>query len=815
MCRIHAFFFVFAHSLFQKVCVSSFHNSFSSFSKDAQREGSDSSVRHTVVPTAIIARLFFLYSAILVNMSPSISTVSSWIWYSRISSVSIHLNVPSHTWRVIYSFVFLSFSRSSFVKWSDAVGAATEPYFCANTVWYASSFSFEYSIYGGRGSCPYSVRKSIIVPHVIENTRHSGIISITVRIYFPIYICVSTPNFFPGRTSASKIFSVRFLRKKISPFSIICVLPVVRLDIIFSRGILEGRTLELLKNITLSSLMCVSRFQNISSVKISPDSFSTIIIFALWWGYTAFSAMRSRGSSYEYAERENCMRKNYLPKYTRRVYVVNIFFFSFFVCESVLSFYYSRMIRSIFFCITLSFLLTACAFSDEATMPSSKATISTGAYEKDMSPEKRLEATKNRRKESTIIRKWDYLLAKNAPNEALTYYLSVIEKIPDDPVVLKKIARAYFLLKDWKNAYVYFVRVPVSELKDSEKKEMFQALFFDDASSTNRKIELERIPVNTVEKTYYTLINDCFIWITECIGFIHFASGSDARLTELKNTLKDAENLTKDAFSIGFSLTIPLYKQWQYSLVRKFALEILRQRSDYSEVRKLLWFAENELGKYSEAKLSLLAYLEFHPKDLEVIAKLWEIYGHLSDYTTANLYLNNAILAGYQPKINLERRLAYNYNTLWDTISMIKVLSYLVQEENAKEEDFSVAISLAIGQKDFLRALSWSEMWVKKFPDSRILPPLLITSLRLNNRGDDALHMISTLSSDIAESPIVLLEKGIILYEKSFFDEAKNLFQKVIAFDETADFALEAQDYINRIDAETASWSTINKWWWF
>ena len=65
--------------------------------------------------------------------------------------------------------------------------------------------------------------------------------------------------------------------------------------------------------------------------------------------------------------------------------------------------------------------------------------------------------------------------------------------------------------------------------------------------------------------------------------------------------------------------------------------------------------------------------------------------------------------------------------------------------------------------------------------------------------------MISTLSSDIAESPIVLLEKGIILYEKSFFDEAKNLFQKVIAFDETADFALEAQDYINRIDAETAS----------
>ena len=63
------------------------------------------------------------------------------------------------------------------------------------------------------------------------------------------------------------------------------------------------------------------------------------------------------------------------------------------------------MIRPIFFCITLSFFLATCGFSDVPDTPSSEAKISTGTYEKDMSPEKRLEATKNRRKESTIIRK--------------------------------------------------------------------------------------------------------------------------------------------------------------------------------------------------------------------------------------------------------------------------------------------------------------------------------------------------------------------------------------------------------------------------
>jgi len=103
--------------------------------------------------------------------------------------------------------------------------------------------------------------------------------------------------------------------------------------------------------------------------------------------------------------------KNCLRKYTRRVGVVNIFFLPF-VCVSLLSFYYGRMIRSILACIIFSFLLSACTFANSPATLSSEVVLSTGAYEKDMSPEKRLETTKSRRKESVIIRKGDYLLSK-------------------------------------------------------------------------------------------------------------------------------------------------------------------------------------------------------------------------------------------------------------------------------------------------------------------------------------------------------------------------------------------------------------------
>lgn len=120
---------------FQKFCTEEEYVPCISRPSFFQRNGSDSSVRQTVVPTATIFFCSFFILAIVSNMLFSISIVSACIWYSRISGVSIPLNVPSPTWSVIYCFSFGIFSRSSRVKWSDAVGAATEPFFFAKAVW--------------------------------------------------------------------------------------------------------------------------------------------------------------------------------------------------------------------------------------------------------------------------------------------------------------------------------------------------------------------------------------------------------------------------------------------------------------------------------------------------------------------------------------------------------------------------------------------------------------------------------------------------------------------------------------------------------
>lgn len=151
-----------------------------------------------------------------------------------------------------------------------------------------------------------------------------------------------------------------------------------------------------------------------------------------------------------------------------------------------------------------------------------------------------------------------------------------------------------------------------------------------------------------------------------------------------------------------------MYEEKMYRLVGMMTAEILVNNPNYFEAKKMRAFALYELGKYSEARDMLLEYFEKNPDDMEVIIRLGEAYTALKDYVSANLYFNNAISAGYKDKTILERRMAYNYAQLGDIEGMTKVLSYLLQEEKVAEDDFAVAVTLAILKNDFKRAYSWA-----------------------------------------------------------------------------------------------------------
>jgi hypothetical protein len=62
----------------------------------------------------------------------------------------------------------------------------------------------------------------------------------------------------------------------------------------------------------------------------------------------------------------------------------------------------------------------------------------------------------DRKKELRTIRKGDYMTLKNNPDQAIAYYLHALEKLPNDIVIKRKIAHSYYIVRDWKNAYLQY-----------------------------------------------------------------------------------------------------------------------------------------------------------------------------------------------------------------------------------------------------------------------------------------------------------------------------------------------------------------------
>jgi tetratricopeptide (TPR) repeat protein len=445
-------------------------------------------------------------------------------------------------------------------------------------------------------------------------------------------------------------------------------------------------------------------------------------------------------------------------------------------------------------------------------------TVSSEIFSKNLSDEQRAQLAKNRIKQIREIRKGDYFTMKNNPDQGLAYYLSVAEKLPDDTVIAKKIAHVYFLKKDWKNAFAFYKKVPLSELKDEEKKEMTTSLFFDE-TQLDRIGAINQIFTNPEDREYYRMVNDCYGGIHVCTQWLSAYTGSNESIRILKNLISESEKISPDISFRNFWLAVRFYEQKMYRLSEKFARDILEGKPDYDEVKKLLGFSLAELGRYHEAKTILIQYAETHPKEYQTIVKLWEITAALGEYAQSNLYLNNAILAGVTPKTELERRLAHNYALLSDTTGMMKVLGYLMQEPDVTEDDAAVAISLALAQGENVRAYSWAELALKKYPKSRIVSWLYLTSLRLMGRGEDGLRFLWELPEDMRTTPIILLEEWILLYERGELDEADSRFEKVLEIDPDADFSLEAQNYRTMIENDKnteKSWSgSESSHWWF
>lgn len=214
---------------------------------------------------------------------------------------------------------------------------------------------------------------------------------------------------------------------------------------------------------------------------------------------------------------------------------------------------------------------------------------------------------------------------KNNPEQAISYYLDALERLPDDIVIKRKLAHTYYLLRDWKNAYKYYSGVPIFDLKDNERNELFGALFFDDTRS-DYITELARYDLDANNLDYYRIVDICYTGIHNCIVNIESYTGTSAQVVSLQRIIINSTQISPDFQYRNFLVAAQFYQDSMYLVVDILTNEILSKRPNYTEVRKLRGFALYELGKYTQARDTLLSYIGENPKDLESIVKLGDIY---------------------------------------------------------------------------------------------------------------------------------------------------------------------------------------------
>jgi tetratricopeptide (TPR) repeat protein len=397
-----------------------------------------------------------------------------------------------------------------------------------------------------------------------------------------------------------------------------------------------------------------------------------------------------------------------------------------------------------------------------------------------------------------IIRKWDYYQARNDALKSVQLYEKAYAQIQDDPKVAVRLASAYFELKEFRKAADIFTKMDVSQFDEPSKLRIIASILLD-PERTDRKEVLSHMNFTAGTKEYVSLVDDCTMQPDQCLQKIRDSSSNDPRVLSLKDTVKNASVTSEDPLYIQALLVGKLFEQKAYLAVRVLGNKILERRPDYRVILKIVGYSDYELGNYTSSASLLERYYTLAPSDVEVAYMLGIVNYYKEDYSTSNLYFNNAVLNGYSPKTELERRLIYNYILLGDTKGAFKIFRYLLDESDVTAEDFEIALFLANQSEEYSKAHLWAQKWRSKFPESANILAFAGGALRRSGDQDEAEGLLRQAILLDGRNAIASLELGRLFIDKKEYDIAKQYLTDAVGFDTEWFFAKEAETVLNSI----------------
>lgn len=422
------------------------------------------------------------------------------------------------------------------------------------------------------------------------------------------------------------------------------------------------------------------------------------------------------------------------------------------------------------------------------------------------------------------IMKWDSYFENNQMLLALNEYLKAFRESPDDSEITKKIALVYFELKKFNQAFDYYSKSQ-DKLNEIEKENMLLSLIYtlDLENKTNIKDVSEKIKwlnISRDEKIYYINSMSCVINFHECKKlFWEYTKNPEVTFSKLLNVKKAIENFEnfktefiyyKDALIIW-----ALFQDKMYNISSFLWENLLKWYPNYKPILLTTWKWYYELWELQKSKELLVKYFELEPKDVNVAYLLWDINFKLRDYISSNIYYNNALLNWYLPRLDLQRKLIYNHYLLWDRRWMLKIFSYLLEENEANINDFSLWIYHAILEWKTDDAIKWANKWIEKFNWQNwyeVFYWYLWWIERERRDTQKALEYIEKWLSINPRNPLLTLNYGFLEELNWNFDKAMIHFKRTVNVNGEWEFWELALREIEAIEKFLSSQNNSNSW---
>ncbi len=431
----------------------------------------------------------------------------------------------------------------------------------------------------------------------------------------------------------------------------------------------------------------------------------------------------------------------------------------------------------------------------------------------------KIENIKKRLALKGLIIEWDTYYRNREHTLALEKYLEFFKEHPDDPLIIEKIWNTYLETYEYSSALKYYRQIP--DPSTSIKIRITDTIIYAaDLSSSQGRLkarkEIDSIKLPDDLYFYYQNSIKCIDDFITCkiefkdyflAGIRQDENGEEITLHPKLQWTKDAlenydnfqleEEYLEDAYIIW-----SLYTQWLYPISIELWNRLLKTKTDYKPIIKIIAQSNYELWRFQIAKDILTSRYEADSDDPSVAYLLGVINGKLWEYILANIYFKKALKIWYEPSINARRQLIHNYYLLENDENMLRAFAELVDEEpQIEKEDLWLAIYHHIIHDKYAIAQDWSKKWQELFPESSNFYAYESWVLREKWDYDTALWILQDGLNIQWDNPFILLNIWHTLLEKGNLVWAKRYFTQAVETAPDSQFAVQAKNELKKLEA--------------